>query len=297
MGTFVVLSVVLLALATPAGADVWDFTWRSTGSIPNRPGSAFDVSESTTATVTFLPGGTPSDPVPQLILQWASPAGLATTTIRQVGGTGLAFGGIPEFLPFPDTSGPPQWRLGTATTPGIYTWTGAFESPLSFRFTLQESHSSSAPFAQFAASGAVKLSGRSAGGLIPIATVNQPMFNTGQTLSTTVGLINPGIPATADFYLGLVRPDGTVMFFTGGGEVIGSLSDAASFHPLATNVSLAAPFSVQVPNFFVHTWTGAEQAGSYVFFLLAVKPGAVASGVVSDDEILALATTNFAAFP
>src|SRR5262249_28316322 len=160
-----------------------------------------------------------------------------------------------------------------------------------------ESHASSAPSAMFSANGALRMAKGAELGLHPIANVNQSTFAVGQTLSTTVGLINPGIPAAADFYLGLLRPDARIMFFDqSGGAAMGNVANDAAFSPVASGVSLASPFAVQVPNFFVHTWNGGEQPGSYVFFLLAVKPGAVANGDVTDDEILALATANFVAF-
>src|SRR5437867_5426564 len=129
MGIFVAIAALVLAFVTPASGDTFDFTWRSTGSIPNTPSTAFDVGDRTTATLTALPGGTAGDPTPQLRIEWASPAGLATITVRQVGGGVMAIGGIPEFLPWPNTSGPAQWRLGASTFPGTYTWTGSFEHP------------------------------------------------------------------------------------------------------------------------------------------------------------------------
>jgi photosystem II stability/assembly factor-like uncharacterized protein len=132
----------------------------------------------------------------------------------------------------------------------------------------------------------------------PLVSVNERTFSAGQTLVSSAALMNLGEPKAADIYLGILMPDGnTLAFFTSTGEVVfGSIADPASLRPLATGVSLAAPFTATAPNFFSYQWTGNEPHGDYLFFLLVTQADAPSDGTLTDDEVLALDVEVFS-FP
>jgi len=132
-----------------------------------------------------------------------------------------------------------------------------------------------------------------------IATgVNQPAFGVGQTMVASAELNSPAQAGAADFFTGLLHPDGTTIEFltAAGGVAIGNIANPSSFQPVAAGIPLGSPIAVSVPNVIVQQWTGAEPRGTYVFFVVAVRAGTLADGVLSCNETLGLGTTAFS-FP
>ena len=125
------------------------------------------------------------------------------------------------------------------------------------------------------------------------ASVNQPSFALQETVSVGGAIDNPSLPLFADLYVGLVRPDGSVEFFTASGSVPGSVADLASFQPLAAGVSLGTAFSVAAPGLYTHQRTAGDLPGLYVLFIAAVKAGALAGGTIAADQILGVATASY----
>jgi hypothetical protein len=132
-----------------------------------------------------------------------------------------------------------------------------------------------------------------------IATgVNQPTFGVGQTMIATAVVNSPAQAGAADFFTGLLHPDGsTIEFLTADGSVaIGNIANPASFRPVAVGIPLGSPISANVPDVIHHQWTGAEPRGIYVFFVVAVRSGTLADGTLACNETLGATTTTFS-FP
>lgn len=129
--------------------------------------------------------------------------------------------------------------------------------------------------------------------------VNKATFTVGETLVASVGVSNPGIAAMADVYLGLLRPDGTVLFFTDvvvtgtSGSVVGNILNFATYRPIAAGVSLGAPGAANFPSFLSLQRTSSDQTGGFVWFLLAVTSGALHDGILAPNELLGASFSPF----
>ena len=94
--------------------------------------------------------------------------------------------------------------------------------------------------------------------------------------------IGKGLSGTADFYAGLLLPDGRAAFFTTtavtptSGWTFGTIADVKSYRPVATGVPLGAPFSANVSSLFAYQRVAGDPTGGLAVFVLAVKAGALA---------------------
>lgn len=124
---------------------------------------------------------------------------------------------------------------------------------------------------------------------------NQPTFAVGQVLRPSASINDPGLGGSADFYLGVVLPDRvTVVFWTGGSSTaVGRLHDLQTYRPYARGIPLAMPFSVSLPDFLPHQWTGTEPRGTYVLINLATRAGGLADGAIAGGDVLGIATAPF----
>ena len=110
-------------------------------------------------------------------------------------------------------------------------------------------------------------------------------------------MTNLGVPGTAaDFYVGVLRPDNSILFITATGTAVGNAGNVASFRPIAVNVPLGTPFSASQPTVFTQQRAAGDPPGAYVFFVAAVKAGALAGGTIAPDQILSLSPASYS-FP
>ena len=132
------------------------------------------------------------------------------------------------------------------------------------------------------------------------ATVNQPTFAVGQPLVASVSLNHAGgLSGAADFYVGLLLPDGTAVFFTDvtitptSGYALGSITNVASYRPIATGIPLGAPFSATLNAFLTYPRQAGDPTGGSTFFVFAVKSGVLASNAFISDVLIAASLAPF----
>ena len=127
--------------------------------------------------------------------------------------------------------------------------------------------------------------------------LNGASFRPGETLVVGQHLRNPGAELVVDVYLGVVLPDGTVLFVTGLAPLtvaIGRADDARSFRPLQTNAVVPSNSEVTTPSVLSVTFTGDEPTGTYTIFAALSQPRAFEDGRIAPDDILAFSVQSFA---
>jgi hypothetical protein len=121
-------------------------------------------------------------------------------------------------------------------------------------------------------------------------SLNQRTFRSGDTLRVGLREQNPGAPVNADFYFGVLLPDGvTVLFVTNLSAFIGVVTrldaDPRTFRPLLANVQLPHGLDTTLIDFFVYTFAGGEPAGTYAAFTFFTPPGAFNDGRIDAGDL------------
>ncbi|MBI3329121.1 MAG: hypothetical protein HYZ81_20755 [Nitrospinae bacterium] len=129
-------------------------------------------------------------------------------------------------------------------------------------------------------------------------TLNQPSFKAGETLRVGLMAQNPGSVVMADFYLGILLPDGvTVFFFTSLSPLDGVVSrlDASpqTFKALLTNISIPQGMDATLNDVFVYIFSGKEPLGTFHVFTALAAPGSLSDGRSDPGDILTLDTKAF----
>ena len=125
-------------------------------------------------------------------------------------------------------------------------------------------------------------------------TLNKTTALPGESVSVRLEARNPGPSFAGDFYLGVLRPDGsTVMFFTNVSPpallttTIGA--DPRTFPPLVRNVFVPQGLNLAIDNVVSLTFSGTEPAGTYSVFAVLTGVGALDDGTIDARDLRVVA--------
>jgi hypothetical protein len=124
-------------------------------------------------------------------------------------------------------------------------------------------------------------------------SLNQGIFNPGDTLRAALTMDNPGGQLTVDQYVGIILTDGqTILWLTHTAPlagVLGSLGDnPATFTPMLCGVNWPAGMHVTQTDYFTYRVTGLEANGTYYLVVAWTKPNSLEDGRIDEGDILAL---------
>lgn len=133
-------------------------------------------------------------------------------------------------------------------------------------------------------------------------SVNQPSFRPGETLRVGLKARNVGPAFNADFYFGVVLPDGiTVCFFTSLSPPACAIrrldGDPRTFPPLLPNVIIPQGLDAMLNDLLVFPFQGGEPPGTYVLFTALTPPGALGDGRIDVCDFIEIKTQAFSFGP
>ena len=124
-------------------------------------------------------------------------------------------------------------------------------------------------------------------------SLNQNRFQPGDTLRLALQAGNTGPGLSADFYFGILLPDGvTAVFLTSLSPLTGVTAridgNPQAFKALAADAFIPQGLNVTLNDVIVFTFSGNEPPGTYVLFAAFTLPGAFTDGRVDAGDILAI---------
>ncbi len=125
-------------------------------------------------------------------------------------------------------------------------------------------------------------------------TQNATTYGSGDTVRIGVNVNNAGGAFGANFYLGVIHPDGVSISFVTALQPVswaGSRLDAnpQSFTPLINRVAIPQGLNVQLDDYFVYRLS-TEPSGTYTFFAFLAPPQLFTQGVLDVQQFYSLAT-------
>jgi hypothetical protein len=124
-------------------------------------------------------------------------------------------------------------------------------------------------------------------------SVDHAVFSTGQRVTLSAAVHNPGIPTQADLYFLILLPDGQkVIVFGPSGAVMGTASNPSAWPALSPGLSLETAFDFDQPAFYSLVGQAGLPSGTYRFLLLLTEPGSLADGHIDSWDLWAAAVSE-----
>lgn len=126
---------------------------------------------------------------------------------------------------------------------------------------------------------------------------NQNAYAAGDVLALSISVTNPTAASQlVDAFLGLILPDGGVLFFdeTLTGFRPGSLQDPRSFTPIRTGLQISPGFNLPATSFFHARLPGTLSAGAYLAFAAFAESGSAQAGAPLVRGQISIAPFTFA---